>query len=147
MRCVKCDFVLTFSFALFFRLDVFAYHKNYSKLKDAIAGYLSPLLDFARNILKEKRDDWSTFPIYLKATGGLRTLSHHDRVRVMKAVRELFHDKNFNPFDFVDERARVISGEEEAIYGWVGVNFGKIMTHCALHYLDLHFFSSKGNID
>ena len=43
----------------------------------------------------------------------------------MNCVRELFHNKTYNPFDFNDERARVISGEEEAIYGWVGVNFGK----------------------
>jgi len=106
-------------------LDVFAYHKDPEKLKKAIAGYLGPLLDFARKILKDKEDQWSKYPIYLKATGGLRTLSQPDRLRLVKAVRELFHDKTFNPFEFKDERARVISGEEEAIYGWVGVNFAK----------------------
>jgi Golgi nucleoside diphosphatase len=33
------------------------------------------------------------------------------------------HNKTFNPFFFEDEHARVISGEEEAIYGWTAVNF------------------------
>ena len=99
------------------------------------------MLDFARTILKDKADQWSKYPIYLKATGGLRTLSHHDRVRIMRAVRELFNDKNFCPFDFVDERARVISGEEEAIYGWVGVNFGELLSRSFefLHSYVLYF--------
>lgn len=106
-------------------LDVFSYHKDADNLKDAIGGYLGSLLDFAKTVLKDKEDEWHTYPIYLKGTGGLRTLSQSERVRIIGCVRELFHNKTYNPFDFDDERARVISGEEEAIYGWVGVNFGK----------------------
>lgn len=106
-------------------LDVFAYHKTPEKLKEAVAGYLGALLDFARHILKEKKEYWSTYPIFLKATGGVRTLSKPERVRLMNTVRDLFSNSSFNPFSFNDEQARVISGEEEAIYGWVGVNFAK----------------------
>jgi len=106
-------------------LDVFSYHKDADDLKEAIGGYLGSLLDFAKTVLKDKEDEWHTYPIYLKGTGGLRTLSQSERVRIIDCVRELFHDKTYNPFDFDDERARVISGEEEAIYGWVGVNFAK----------------------
>lgn len=105
-------------------LDVFSYHTDHDELKSALGEYLGSLLDFAREVLKEKKDQWENYPIYLKATGGLRTLSQPERVRLMDCVRELFNDKEFNPFAFEDERARVISGEEEAIYGWVGVNFG-----------------------
>lgn len=106
-------------------LDVFAYHKNPAKQKKALKKYLGPLLEFAKEILKDKEDQWHTYPIYLKATGGMRTLPAAERVRLIDAIRSLFHDhENFNPFSFEDERARVISGEEEAIYGWVGVNFG-----------------------
>jgi Golgi nucleoside diphosphatase len=105
-------------------LDVFAYHKNPKKLKDSLKEYLGPLLEFAKTVLAEKEDQWSTYPIFLKATGGMRTLPKEDRVRLMNAIRELFHSEKFNPFWFKDdEQARVISGEEEAIYGWVGVNF------------------------
>ena len=106
-------------------LDVFASIQDENALKNALMGYLRPLLDFAKVVLSEKRHRWADFPIYLKATGGMRTLPTPDRVRVMKAVRDLFFDVSFNPFAFEEERARVISGEEEAIYGWAAVNFVK----------------------
>ncbi|KAG7361681.1 GDA1/CD39 nucleoside phosphatase family protein [Nitzschia inconspicua] len=107
-------------------LDVIAVHKKPEKLKQALSAYLGPLIDFAKQVLTEKQDQFHTYPIFLKATGGMRTLPQPDRVRLMNTIRELFHDhENFNPFAFEDEQARVISGEEEAIYGWVGVNFAK----------------------
>lgn len=104
---------------------MFIQYQTEEELENAMGAYLGPLVDFAKEVLKDKKDEWHTYPIYLKATGGLRTLSHKDRVRLMDCVIKLFNDKIYNPFDFNDERARVISGEEEAIYGWVGVNFGK----------------------
>jgi Golgi nucleoside diphosphatase len=97
---------------------------NPDHLEEAMGNYLGALLDFAREVLRDKKDEWHTYPIYLKATGGLRTLPQPQRIQLIDCVRKLFHDKTFNPFDFENERARVISGEEEAIYGWVGVNFG-----------------------
>jgi len=106
-------------------LDMFIQYQTEEELENAMGAYLGPLVDFAKEVLKDKKDEWHTYPIYLKATGGLRTLSHKDRVRLMDCVIKLFNDKIYNPFDFNDERARVISGEEEAIYGWVGVNFAK----------------------
>ncbi|CAB9521856.1 Ectonucleoside triphosphate diphosphohydrolase [Seminavis robusta] len=107
-------------------LDKLAYHKKPAKLTKALRNYLGPLLDFAKKVLKDKEHEWHTYPIYLKATGGLRTLPKKDRVRLIEAIRDLFNqDKTFNPFAFEDEQCRVISGEEEAIYGWVGVNFAK----------------------
>ncbi len=106
-------------------LDKFAqFNDNPDRLEETVGKYLGSLLDFAKEVLRDKEDEWHTYPIYLKATGGLRTLPQPDRVALMRMVRKLFHDKAFCPFDFEDERARVISGEEEAIYGWVGVNFG-----------------------
>jgi Golgi nucleoside diphosphatase len=87
--------------------------------------YLGPFIDFAREVLAKKSKDWKHYPVYLKATGGLRELPTAPRIRLIEAVRQLFHDKTFNPFSFEDERARVISGEEEAIYGWAAVNFAK----------------------
>jgi len=106
-------------------LDVFGYHKNPVKLEKAVGDYLGALLEFAKEVLKDKKEEWHKYPIYLKATGGLRTLPQPERVRLMGCVRDLFNNSTFNPFAFEDERARVISGEEEAIYGWVGVNFAK----------------------
>lgn len=45
------------------------------------------------------------------------------RARVITAVRNLFSNATYCPFSFVPEQARVLSGEEEAIYDWTGVNF------------------------
>ena len=110
-------------------LDVFAqFSDDPALLEETVGNYLGPLLDFAREVLRDKEDEWHTYPIYLKATGGLRTLPQPQRVQLLDCVRKLFHNTTFNPFDFEDERARVISGEEEAIYGWVGVNFGAYAT-------------------
>lgn len=97
---------------------------NDEVLERALIAYLGPLLEFARDVLDDKEHRWGKYPIYLKATGGLRTLQTPKRVRLIDAVRNLFQNKTFNPFNFDDiERVRVISGEEEAIYGWAAVNF------------------------
>jgi len=61
--------------------------------------------------------------MYFKATAGMRTLTRPKRERVMAAVRTLFQNKTYCPFKFEEEYARVISGEEEAVYGWTAVNF------------------------
>mmetsp|Transcript_10997 Transcript_10997/g.22199 ORF Transcript_10997/g.22199 Transcript_10997/m.22199 type:complete len:760 (-) Transcript_10997:253-2532(-) len=108
-------------------LDAFGtqHPRHPERLEKAVGEYLGALLDFARMVLSNKRDEWHTYPIYLKATGGLRTLPQPDRLRLMNCVRKLFRNETFNPFAFADQQARVISGEEEAIYGWVGVNFAK----------------------
>jgi len=93
------------------------------ELEKAIADYLGPLMDFAKKVLHEKKSDFRKFPIYLRATAGMRTLTSENRARVMGAVRKLFANEAYCPFYFEDEQARTLSGEEEAIYDWLGVNF------------------------
>jgi GDA1/CD39 (nucleoside phosphatase) family len=105
-------------------LDSLASFQDDDELRQELILYLGPLLHFARTVLDGKQSYWERYPIYLKATGGLRTLPTPDRIRLINAVRDLFQNKTFNPFEFSDvERARVISGEEEAMYGWAAVNF------------------------
>jgi Golgi nucleoside diphosphatase len=41
----------------------------------AISEYLQPLMDFAKAVLQSKGLDFGQFPIYLRATAGMRTLS------------------------------------------------------------------------
>ena len=96
---------------------------NKAELLQLIAEYLAPLMDFAKEVLFKKQEQWNEFPIYLRATGGVRTLTPADRSRVMKSVRTLFANNTYCPFGFESIRARVVSGEEEAIFGWAGVNF------------------------
>lgn len=102
---------------------------NDDDLRNAVAEYLQPLLDFAQTALQAKADHWGKYPIFLRATAGMRSLDTANRARVIHAVRTLFHNATYSPFAFVDEQARVLSGEEEAVYDWVGVNFllGKLL--------------------
>jgi Golgi nucleoside diphosphatase len=93
------------------------------KLERGIADYLSPLMEFAETVLREKSKHFQTYPIFLRATAGMRTLDTNDRARVLGAVRSVFSNKTLCPFYFEDEYARVLSGEEEAIFGWAGINF------------------------
>jgi Golgi nucleoside diphosphatase len=106
-------------------LDYLAQYQDDDALEENLIEYLSPFVEFAKGVLQSKKAQWKDFPIYLKATGGLRTLPQAQRVRLIKAVRKFFNNEKYNPFSFEDEQARVISGEEEAIYGWAAVNFIK----------------------
>jgi len=93
------------------------------QLLNGIASYLEPFMDFVRTVLHTKESNFGSFPVYFRATAGMRILTPLDRARVINVVRNLFSNNTFCPFQFEDEQARVLSGEEEAIYGWTGVNF------------------------
>jgi apyrase len=62
-------------------------------------------------------------PIYLKATAGLRILSASQRNVQLAAVRSMLRGSGF--LFTSDAQARVISGEEEGVYGWITVNYMK----------------------
>ena len=96
-----------------------------AQLDAAIGDYLKPLLEFAKSVLHTKRAEFGNFPLYLRATAGMRILPAADRARVMASVRRVLRtNTTLNPFGFTnDEQARTLSGEEEAIYNWAGVNF------------------------
>jgi GDA1/CD39 (nucleoside phosphatase) family len=84
-------------------LDSFAYIEDDREMIKQVALYLSPLIEFAKTVLIAKRHHWDTYPIYLKATGGLRALPRPYRIRLITAVRTLFQDESFNPFYFEQE--------------------------------------------
>lgn len=84
-------------------LDAFAFIENDNEMIEEVSNYLSPLIAFAEGVLKEKRHHWNTYPIYLKATGGLRALPRPYRIRLITAVRTIFENRTFNPFFFEQE--------------------------------------------
>jgi Golgi nucleoside diphosphatase len=122
-----------------------AQYAEETELQCALAAYLEPLLTFATHLLKDKSIHFQQYPIYLRATAGMRLLPSHDRDRVMNAVRTVLSsdfivsDKclgspkkerppsvnrtPLNPFLFTSSHASVLSGEEEAVYGWAGANY------------------------
>ena len=95
--------------------------------------------------LAGRESEFADYPIYLKATGGMRELSFLAREKILDSVKSLLSDKQFCPFFFREDFARVISGwfalsfrsfhvlciqsmgtfvgEEEAIYSWAATNF------------------------
>ncbi len=112
-------------------ISEFASIDNDEEMERAIADYLEPLLSFARSVLHSKEEEFGNFPIFLKATAGLRIVPSKQRQRVITTVRKLFANETYCPFWDETERVRVISGEEEAVYDWAGVNLllGNLMSN------------------
>ncbi|MCZ6507888.1 MAG: hypothetical protein O7A04_07575, partial [Acidobacteria bacterium] len=59
-----------------------------------------------------------TTPIYLKATAGMRLVPEPEGGRIMAEVRRYLAA---SPFDL--ESAEIISGQQEALFGWITVNY------------------------
>eukprot|EP00984_Skeletonema_dohrnii_P013073 scaffold5383_cov152-Skeletonema_dohrnii-CCMP3373.AAC.8 len=112
-------------------ISEFANIDDDEEMERAIADYLEPLLSFARSVMHSKEEEFGNFPIFLKATAGLRIVPSKQRQRVISTVRKLFKNETFCPFWDESERVRVISGEEEAVYDWAGVNvlLGNLMSN------------------
>jgi len=87
-----------------------------------IKGYLQPLLDYANAVVPWRARKRT--PIFLFATAGMRVISKADQEAILKEVRSTFSGSDFN-FTYQTEWARVISGSEEGVYGWVTTNYLK----------------------
>eukprot|EP01031_Cornospumella_fuschlensis_P027429 gene27429-33131_t len=98
---------------------------NFADNLAGIADHLASLIDFAKVTLSGSENEFSEYPIYFKATGGMRELEVGKREAILGEVQRLLMDKSFCPFYFKADFARVISGEEEAIFSWAATNFLK----------------------
>eukprot|EP01038_Epipyxis_sp_PR26KG_P015106 gene15106-20325_t len=96
---------------------------TYAEYPSKVSEHLIPLIDFAKIALNGNENDFQYYPIYFKATGGMRELELSKREEIIHYVRKFLSDKSFCPFYFRDDFARVISGEEEAIFSWTATNF------------------------
>ena len=76
------------------------------------------LIDEARRWVPQDRS--AAALLYVKATAGLRLLPARQAESLLQAVSGGLSNRTRCPFSFVD--ARVISGEEEALFGWLSVN-------------------------
>ena len=81
-------------------------------------GLLAEALDFVGD-----NSDNNLFPVYLKATAGVRLLSDDKRVRIIRYVTNTLNNASLNPFSLDESYAIIASGEEEATFDWLGVNF------------------------
>ncbi|XP_069545579.1 ectonucleoside triphosphate diphosphohydrolase 7-like [Brachyistius frenatus] len=83
------------------------------------SGYLQPLLSFAAaHVPKNKHKET---PLYILCTAGMRLLPESQQAAILE---DLVTDVPVD-FDFLFSRshAEVISGKQEGVYAWIGINF------------------------
>ena len=88
----------------------------------AAGASLSPLIEFALRTMRAlgAAHKVPSSPVFLKATGGVRALDEPTRRAILDSVSEALLSSGFL---FRPGFARVISGEEEGVYGWLTVNY------------------------
>ena len=84
---------------------------TYSDHPERVYEHLLPLIDFAKMTLAGREKEFGDYPIYLKATGGMRELPFQKREEILTYVRKYLSNKEFCPFFFREDFARIISGE------------------------------------
>ena len=97
------------------------------ELRAAVSAHFTPLINFARNNLAGLEHTFAKIPIWFKATGGARELTPEAREELLEMIRDMMSDDEFCPFYFQPEMARVISGEEEAVFSWACKSKSKSM--------------------
>ncbi|KAH6908318.1 nucleoside-diphosphatase [Coprinopsis sp. MPI-PUGE-AT-0042] len=94
---------------------------------DAVGTYLQPLIDHALDQIPPSLHHET--PIFLLATAGMRLLPPRDQARVLQETcRFLITHTNFkidNPSAAgpCGSSVRIITGEEEGLFGWIAVNY------------------------
>lgn len=92
-----------------------------------MAAYLEPLLEHARNHIPPSLQP--STPIFLLATAGMRLLPQKQQAEVLDATCTYL--KTHSRFKLDDPSSsgpcgssvRIISGEEEGLFGWIAVNY------------------------
>ena len=95
-----------------------------TKNDSEIEQHVNTLLEFCEDGIIDNSNNSTNIsesPFYLKATAGMRKLSEDVRNNKISVVRKVLKNSNFMFIN--DDWARVISGEDEGIYGWITVNY------------------------
>ncbi|CRG95822.1 apyrase, putative [Plasmodium gallinaceum] len=93
-----------------------------NEIEDTLIKLVNIAMDYLKKINCSNKQKWKNYPFYFQATAGMRNLDSYERDLRMKIIRSVLSDSKINPFNFSNDYARVISGEEEGIYGWLSVN-------------------------
>jgi len=91
---------------------------SYAKKPQDATESIQALLTFIKSVVPQEQ--WAKTPIQVHATAGLRSVTPAEANEVLEVVRD-----ELARSDFLFERhwARVISGEQEGINGWMAVNY------------------------
>lgn len=87
----------------------------------AIGDYIEPMVLTAIENVPESFHKQT--PIYFMATAGLRVLRGRVTLNIIQELSAFLEDSTKNPFYFRPGHAQVLSGEEEAVFAWVAVNY------------------------
>ncbi|KAI0780527.1 nucleoside phosphatase family-domain-containing protein [Trametes elegans] len=94
---------------------------------EGIGAYLRPLLEHARTHIPPSLQPET--PLFLLATAGMRLLVPEKQAEVLQATCHfLKYHSNFriddpSPAGPCGSSVRIITGEEEGLYGWIAVNY------------------------
>lgn len=79
---------------------------------------LQPLLAWAEDVVPRKQ--WEETPLFLFGTAGLRVLTPESQSILLSNIQNALQG---SPFRFEPSWAKVISGIEEGVYGWITLNY------------------------
>lgn len=65
----------------------------------------------------------SVTPVFFMATAGLRLLDENATREIVAGVEAAMADTRLNPFVYDEEYVHILSGEEEALFAWITVNY------------------------
>ncbi|XP_061672786.1 ectonucleoside triphosphate diphosphohydrolase 4 isoform X2 [Syngnathoides biaculeatus] len=92
---------------------------NLAQTPEKASDYIYPLLSFAaKHIPKHKHIET---PLYILCTAGMRILPESQQEAILEDLRTDI-PVHFN-FLFSDSHVEVISGKQEGVYAWIGINF------------------------
>eukprot|EP00741_Cyanophora_paradoxa_P004660 tig00000821_g4523.t1 len=94
---------------------------SYAEEPPKAGASLAPLIEFARAFVPEQLHEKTS--LFLGATAGMRLLTPDKQEAVLAEIRAWLADPSNSPFHFEHANARIISGEEEGVFGWMQVNF------------------------
>uniref|UniRef100_A0A672J906 nucleoside-triphosphate phosphatase n=1 Tax=Salarias fasciatus TaxID=181472 RepID=A0A672J906_SALFA len=90
-----------------------------AKTPEKASDYIYPLLSFAtQHIPKHKHQET---PLYILCTAGMRILPESQQEALLEDLRTDI-PVHFN-FLFSDSHVEVITGKQEGVYAWIGINF------------------------
>ena len=100
---------------------------SFADNSEGVSTYLAPLLEHARTQIPPSLH--SSTPLFLLATAGMRLISPTQQAQVLSSTCEFlkFHS-NFriddpSPAGPCGSSVRIITGEEEGLFGWIAVNY------------------------
>ena len=90
---------------------------------------MSGLGPYFRSIFDELKQNipeplWNSTPLILRATAGMRIIPESDQKEILNTINAIFRT---SPFLYKEDWVSVITGDEEAVFAWIAVNYAHDM--------------------